>query len=118
MLTKDLMSKVFKKVGLRTFYDAIAMTTRRLWVATDNVSIATSEGEPGTTFAETGHPQKEILYVIRGHLKYDDGRVVRDGEAVINLPDRPHPGRRGTNPTFSIEIKVPAAPHYLEMFRS
>jgi len=114
---KELMSKVFRERELQTFFDTRAMTTRRLWTVTENVSIVMNESEQDSVFRDIGHPQKEIIYVIRGHIEYDDGRTIRDGEAVVNLPDRPHPGKRLTK-VRSFETKVPAPPDLLAMYRS
>jgi len=114
-----LMNTVFRYQDVTAFYEAKVMTTRRLWVATDNFSIVMNESEPGSSFKGVIHPEKEIVYVIRGQLEYDNGRVVRGGEAVINLPNEPHPGRRGgTEHIRSFEAKAPADPKLLEMARS
>ena len=116
---KDLLGMVFNVDNVKSFYDDKAMTTRRLWVVTQNMSIVMNESQPGTRFVDTGHPEKEIIYVIRGCLEYDNGRTVTDGEAVVNLPDKLHPGRRcGTAPTRSFEAKTPAPERLLEMFEA
>ena len=115
---KDLMRKVMRKENIKTFYDANIMSTRRLWAATDTFSIVTIESQPGSTFQGIKHPEKEILYLIQGHLEYEDGRVVKDGEAVVNLPDMPHSvSRKGTKLTISLEAKAPGDPRILEMLR-
>lgn len=115
---KDLMREVMRKENVKTFYDAKIMSTRRLWAATENFSIVTIESQPGSTFQGIKHPEKEILYLIEGHLEYEDGRVVKDGEAVVNLPDMPHSvSRKGTRLTISLEVKAPADPRILEMLR-
>lgn len=113
---KDLMRKVFRKENVKTFYDANIMSTRRLWAATENLSIVTIESQPGSTFQGIKHPEKEILYLIQGHLEYADGRVVRDGEAVVNLADMLHSvTRKGMRTTISLEAKAPADPRILKM---
>jgi quercetin dioxygenase-like cupin family protein len=115
---RDLMRQVMRKENVKTFYDAKIMSTRRLWAATENFSIVTIESQPGSTFRGIKHPEKEILYLIQGHLEYEDGRVVKDGEAVVNLPGMPHSvGRKGTRLTISLEAKAPADPRILEMLR-
>jgi quercetin dioxygenase-like cupin family protein len=115
---KDLMREVMRKENVKTFYDARIMSTRRLWAATETFSIVTIESQPGSTFQGIKHPEKEILYLIQGHLEYEDGRVVKDGEAVVNLPGMPHSvSRKGLRPTVSLEAKAPADPKILEMLR-
>lgn len=115
---KDLMREVMRKENVKTFYDARIMSTRRLWAATETFSIVTIESQPGSTFQGIKHPEKEILYLIQGHLEYEDGRVVKDGESVVNLPDMPHSvSRKGARLTISLEAKAPADPKILEMLR-
>jgi quercetin dioxygenase-like cupin family protein len=115
---KDLMREVMRKESVKTFYDARIMSTRRLWAATETFSIVTIESQPGSTFQGIKHPEKEILYLIQGHLEYEDGRVIKDGEAVVNLPDMPHSVcRKGTRLTISLEAKAPADPKILDILR-
>jgi len=114
----DLMCKVMRREDVKTFYDVRVMSTRRLWVATENFSVVMIESQPGSAFQSLKHPEKEIVYLVQGHLEYEDGRVVRDGEAVVNLPDMPHSvSRKGTRPTISFEVKAPADPRILDMLK-
>jgi quercetin dioxygenase-like cupin family protein len=115
---KELMHEVMRKENVKTFYDNKIMSTRRLWAATETFSIVTIESQPGSTFRGVKHPEKEILYLIQGHLEYEDGRVVKDGEAVVNLPDMPHSvSRKGARLIISLEAKAPADPKILEMLK-
>jgi len=118
VLSNDLMREVMRKENVKMFYDARIMSTRRLWVATESFSVVMIESQPGSTFQSIKHPEKEILYLIQGHLEYEDGRVVKDGEAVVNLPNMPHSvSRKGLRSTVSLEAKAPADPTILEILR-
>ena len=111
------MKKVIGLENVDSFYEEKVMTLRRLWLATESFSIVMNESEPGSSFTGTVHPEKEIVYVIQGQLEYENGRVVTGGEAIINLPDIPHPGRRGgTVHIRSFEAKAPADPKLLARF--
>jgi len=113
----DLMKKVIGLENADSFYEEKVMTLRRLWLATESFSIVMNESEPGSSFTGTVHPEKEIVYVIQGQLEYDNGRVVTGGQAIINLPDMLHPGRRGgTEHIRSFEAKAPADPKLLARF--
>jgi quercetin dioxygenase-like cupin family protein len=115
---KVLMNEVIRIEDVESFYEEKVMTTRRLWIATENFSIVMNESNPGDAFKGTVHPEKEIVYVIQGQIEYDNKRVVRAGEAIINLSDMLHPGRRGgTEHICSFETKVPADPKLLARFR-
>ena len=109
-------SKVIRIEDVKTFYDAGVMTTRRLWAATENFSICICESQPGSSFGGASHPEKEIMYVLQGQLQYEDGRVAKEGEAVINLPDMPHSVRREIL-TRTFEAKAPADPKILKMLK-
>lgn len=114
---KDLMGTVIRRENIKTFYDSKIMSTRRLWLATEIFSVVMIESQPGSTFKGNQHPEKEIVYLVQGHLEYEDGRVVRDGEAIINLSNVPHSvSRKGTRPTISFEIKAPPDPHVFKLF--
>ena len=114
---KAFMNKVMELENVDSFYEEKVMTLRRLWLATESFSIVMNESEPGSSFKGTVHPEKEIVYVIQGQLEYDNGRVVTSGQAIINLPDAPHPGRRGgTEHIRSFEAKAPADPKLLARF--
>jgi len=114
----ELMKQVMRLEDADSFYEEKVMTLRRLWLATDSFSIVMNESEPGSAFKGTVHPEKEIVYVIQGQLEYDNGRVVTDGQAIVNLPDIPHPGRRGGKRHIcSFEAKAPADPQLLARFK-
>ena len=115
---KDLMSKVIRREDVETFQDPNTMTIRTILLFTENISVSMNECEAGAVFIDPGHPEKEIVYVIQGQIEYDDGRIVREGEAIINLPNIPHNGRRGrTKPTRSLEIKSPRGSRLAEMLK-
>lgn len=114
----ELMKQVMRLEDADSFYEEKVMTLRRLWLATDSFSIVMNESEPGSAFKGTVHPEKEIVYVIQGQLEYENERVVTDGQAIINLPDIPHPGRRGGKKHIcSFEAKAPADPQLLARFK-
>lgn len=82
----------------------------------DDLSVVVVEAAPGNRF-EVVHPEWELVYVLRGQADYDDGRVVRAGEAIINLPNVPHPFVTvGHEPMVIIEVKLPAPQAYLELW--
>jgi len=84
----------------------------------DGCSVAVVEGPPGNRF-EAVHPEWELVYVLQGQADYDDGRSVKAGEAVINLPNAPHPFQTvGDEAMVIIEIKSPAAPAYMALLVS
>ncbi len=84
----------------------------------DDLSVVVVEAAPGNRF-EVVHPEWELVYVLRGQADYDDGRSVRAGEAIINLPNVPHPFVTvGNEPMVIIEVKSPAPQAYLDMWGS
>lgn len=114
----EVMKKVIRIEDLKTLTDPLNATTRRIWLMTDNVSVCMNESRPGSRFVDPGHPEKEIIYVIQGQLEYDNGRIVRDGEAIVNLANVPHPGRRGGTKTIrTLEIKSPCSSRLLQMMK-
>lgn len=83
----------------------------------DDVSVVVVEAAPGTRF-EVVHPEWELVYVLCGQADYDDGRSVRAGEAIINLPNVPHPFVTvGSEPMVIIEVKSPAPQAYLKLWQ-
>lgn len=115
---RELMSGIIRIDGLKILPDALNTTTRRIWLLTENMSVCMNESEPGSEFIDPGHPEKEIIYVIQGQLEYDNGRIIRDGEAIINLADVPHPGRRGGAKNIrTLEIKSPCSSRLLQMMQ-
>ncbi len=90
----------------------------RALAVVDGFSVAMIESAPGNRF-EVVHPEWEFVYVLRGQADYDDGRSVKAGQAIINLPDVPHPfWTVGDEPMVIIEIKSPPAPAYVELLAS
>jgi len=115
---RELMSGIIRIDGLKTLTDPANTTIRRIWLLKENVSVCMNESQPGSEFIDPGHPEQEIIYVIQGQLEYDNGRIVRDGEAIINLSDVPHPGRRGgAKPIRTLEIKSPCSSRLLQMMQ-
>ena len=113
---RELMKETIKIDDLKTLTDPINATTRHIWLLTENVSVCMNESLPGSKFMDPGHPEKEIIYVIQGQLEYENGRVVTEGEAIVNLANVPHPGRRGgVKPIRTLEIKSPCSSRLLEM---
>jgi len=87
----------------------------RALAAVSGCSVVVVEAAPGSRF-EPVHPEWEFVYVLQGQANYDDGRSVKAGEAIINLPNVPHPFEAvGDEAMVIIEIKVPAAPAYLAL---
>ena len=115
---KSLMSNVIKIGDLKTLSDPTSAATRRIWLLTDNMSVCMNESQPGSRFIDPGHPENEIIYVIHGQLEFDNGRVVTDGEANINLANLPHSGKRGgTKPIRTLETKSPCSSRLLGMIK-
>jgi quercetin dioxygenase-like cupin family protein len=115
---KALTGDVINIKNIKTLTDSFNATTRRIWLLTENMSVCMNESRPGTEFVDPGHPEKEIIYVINGQIEYDNGRIVKDGEAIINLAVVPHPGKRnGTKVMRTLEIKTPCSSRLLEMIK-
>jgi quercetin dioxygenase-like cupin family protein len=90
----------------------------RALAVVDGCSVAVVEAPPGKRF-EVVHPEWEFVYVLQGQADYDDGRSVKAGEAIINLPNAPHPFQTvGDKAMVIIEIKSPAAPAYVGLLAS
>jgi quercetin dioxygenase-like cupin family protein len=90
----------------------------RVLAVVDGCSVAVVEAPPGNRF-EVVHPEWELVYVLQGQADYDDGRSVKAGEAIINLPNVPHPFQTvGDEAMVIIEVKSPAAPAYVELLAS
>lgn len=116
--SKDTMSKIIKVKDIDTHEDIMASDIRKILLITENVSFCITEAQPGTSWVEPGHPEKEIVYLMQGKLEYDDGRVVRAGEAIVNLPNIPHPGKRGGRELVRLlEIKSPPSSRLLKLLR-
>jgi quercetin dioxygenase-like cupin family protein len=114
--SKDSMSKVIRVGDIETHGDVMASDIRRILLITENVSFCITEAQPGTSWVEPGHPEKEIVYILQGQLEYDDGRVVRAGEAIVNFPNVPHPGKRGKQELARLlEIKSPPSSRLLKI---
>ena len=85
----------------------------RALAAVESCSVAVVEVPPGNRL-EPVHLEWEFVYVLQGQADYDDGRSVKAGEAIVNLPNVPHPFETvGDEAMVIIEVKCPAAPAYL-----
>ncbi|MBI2868555.1 MAG: hypothetical protein HYX96_01865 [Chloroflexi bacterium] len=115
-LDPGIMKRVIKPDEMETIRDDTGAAFK-LMAATRNMSILRKERQPGSVFTDhTGHPEKEIVYVLQGQVEYDDGRTVRAGEAVVNLSNAPHSGHYGAAGTPRIvEVKSPCEPRFLKM---
>ncbi len=79
----------------------------------DDVSIVVAEAAQGNRRFEVLHPECELVYVLSGRADCDDGRSVRAGEAIINLPNPPHLFVTvGSEPMVIVEVKSPASQAY------
>lgn len=115
-LSRNMMSTIIREKDADILIDSLNNTTRKVWLLTETLSVSMNDSQPGSRFVDPGHPEKEIIYVIQGQLEYANGRVVTDGEAIINLPDMPHPGKRtGRRAIRTLEIKSPCSSRLLEM---
>jgi quercetin dioxygenase-like cupin family protein len=79
-------------------------------VETESTSVTVAENRPVLELDDPGHPEAEIVYVVRGKIEYlnGPGRVVRAGECITNVPDMAHPFRyAGTEPVRIIEATSP-----------
>jgi quercetin dioxygenase-like cupin family protein len=114
--SEDSMSKVIRIEDMETHENSMANDIRSILLITRTASFCITEAMPGTSWMDPGHPEKEIIYLIQGQLEYDDGRVVRAGEAIINLPNIPHPGKRvGHELARLLEIKSPPSSRLLRI---
>lgn len=114
--SEDSMSKVIRIEDIETHENSMANDIRSILLITKTASFCITEAKPGTSWMDPGHPEKEIVYLIQGQLEYDDGRVVGAGEAIINLPDIPHPGKRvGHELARLVEIKSPPSSRLLRV---
>jgi len=110
-LKPDTMNRVINsnKINQNRILKNPSGSVVKALAVTNNMSICIIEAQPGARFDDkTGHPQKEIVYVLKGQIEYDDGRVVRANEAVCNLPHIPHPGGyAGKGQIQFLEVKSP-----------
>ncbi len=112
-LSPNLMKKVIKLEDIESFRRPTSGSWQRVVSLTPNASVCYLENHPVKELPDLGHPEEEIVYVLQGRVEYENGRVVRTGEAICNLPDRPHFARyTGTEPIRSIEIKSPPDRRY------
>lgn len=85
-------------------------TFARTIMETQSTAVTICENRPVVEMNDPGHPENEIVYVLKGKLEYlnGPGRVVRPGECVTNIPGMPHPFRyAGTEPIRYLEILSP-----------
>ena len=84
---------------------------RRILYCGDNLLVAVQRLEPGTRWAMPRHPEEEAVYVVRGRLEYDDGRILTAGMLTVNRSNQEHPGVvAGTEPAVLLEIYAPPVP--------
>jgi quercetin dioxygenase-like cupin family protein len=57
------------------------------------LSLYVVDNMPGATFSEKGHPEEVLAFVLEGQVTYDNGRVVRAGEAAFHVPRTAYGGR-------------------------
>ena len=116
-MNSSLMSAVIQPEDIEPVELQPGLFVRALAVV-DGFSVAMIESAPGNRF-EVVHPEWEFVYVLRGQADYDDGRSANAGEAIINLPNVPHPFQTvGEEAMVIIEIKSPPAPAYVELLAS
>jgi quercetin dioxygenase-like cupin family protein len=116
-MSSSAMRRVIRPADIEPVELQPGLFVRALAVV-DGCSVAVVEAPPGSRF-EVVHPEWEFVYVLRGQADYDDGRSVRAGEAIINLPNVPHPFQAvGDEAMVIIEIKSPAAPAYVGLLAS
>ena len=114
--SSDLMKKVIKLKDLEPFKRPTSGSQQRVVLLTANASVCHLENHPFKELPDVGHPEEEIVYVLQGRVEYENGRVVRAGEAICNLPDRPHFARyTGTEPIRIIEVKSPPDHRYFQL---
>ena len=105
--SKDLMKRVIKlkDIEVKTRESGSLL---QVVVLTGNASVCYVQNNFVKEFTQLGHPEEEIVYVLQGQIGYDNGRLANSGEALVNLPNTPHPGRYiGTEPTVILEMKSP-----------
>jgi len=113
----EAMRKVIKLEEIDPVEIRPGLFVRALAVV-DNFSVVVVESPPGNHF-EVAHPEAEFVFVLRGQADYDDGRSAKAGEAVINLPNVPHPFRTvGDEPMVILEIKSPPPPLYVDLLKA
>lgn len=111
----DLMKRVIRLDECPPFRRPSTGSIQKIIVATETLSVAHIENRPVLEFPEPGHPEREIIYVLQGKIEYNDGRTPRAGEAVCNLPNKPHPcSYTGTEPIRILEILSPCSRWFAE----
>ena len=110
-MNKDIMEKVFRLGDFEPTKLPSSGSTQWLLARTDHLSLYVLENRSGGEFVDTGHPDEELVYVLKGQIECEDGRVVSAEEAVFNLPNTPCRGRFvGTEPTRFLKIRVRPLP--------
>lgn len=83
----------------------------RYLLRSQSAGVAIVDAIPGVDVdGDTAHPENEIVYVLEGKIEFLDGqgRVVRPGECVTNVPGMEHPNRySGRSPIRMLEINSP-----------
>jgi hypothetical protein len=57
------------------------------------LSLHVVDNMRGAAFSEKGHPEEVLAFVLEGQVTYDNGRVVRAGEAAFHLPNTAYGGK-------------------------
>ena len=111
----ELMKGVIRLEECRPFRRPSTGSIQKIIVATETLSVAHIENRPVLEFPEPGHPEQEIIYVLKGKIEYNDGRTPRAGEAVCNIANMPHPcSYAGTEPIRILEILSPCCKWFKE----
>jgi quercetin dioxygenase-like cupin family protein len=109
-LDPALMKQVMRLDEIKPVRRAGSGSYARLIHGSESCAVEVAENRPVVELPDPGHPENEIVYVLRGKIEYlnGPGRVVRPGECVTNVPNVPHPLRyAGTEPVRIMEILSP-----------
>ncbi|MFC2032885.1 hypothetical protein ACFLUS_06015 [Chloroflexota bacterium] len=94
-MNDDVMRKVFHLGDSKPTEVSFSGSTKWLLAELENVSLYVFENLPGAEFAIPGHPEEVVIIVLEGLLMYEDGRIVRGNESVVQLPNTSYKGRYG-----------------------
>lgn len=98
---------VVAEVAARAFPGGPPMS-RHVVFCGEHLMVAVTRLAPGAAWTTTRHPEEEVVYVVRGRLQYDDGRLVTEGMVTVNPSLHDHPGRAaGPDPALLLEIYAP-----------
>ncbi|MFC2032748.1 hypothetical protein ACFLUS_05290 [Chloroflexota bacterium] len=80
-MNDDVMRKVFHLGDSKPTKVPSSGSTKWLLAELENVSLYVLENLPGAEFAIPGHPEEVVIIVLEGLISYEDGRIIRGGEA-------------------------------------